>query len=132
MVLLSCLYRDKEFVRVGYYVHNEYMDEELRENPPASVQVDKLQRSILADKPKVTRYDPLLIEVMKTEAVLKQCRYTIDWTNPQNDPLLQEAAALEQHDNEVWMIINYFRFIIVLVINATPTEHDGPIISIDG
>ncbi|KAL1936794.1 hypothetical protein VTP01DRAFT_928 [Rhizomucor pusillus] len=85
VVLLSCLYRDKEFVRVGYYVHNEYMDEELRENPPASVQVDKLQRSILADKPKVTRY-------------------TIDWTNPQNDPLLQEAAALEQHDNENMMV----------------------------
>lgn len=55
VVLLSCLYNDKEFVRVGYYVHNEYTDPEMACNPPAQVVVDKLQRSILADKPKVTR-----------------------------------------------------------------------------
>ncbi|KAI8330909.1 histone chaperone [Chlamydoabsidia padenii] len=57
VVLLSCLYNDKEFVRIGYYVNNEYTDEELRENPPAQVMMDKLQRNILADKPKVTRYN---------------------------------------------------------------------------
>ncbi|KAI8096779.1 histone chaperone [Halteromyces radiatus] len=57
VVLLSCLYHDKEFVRIGYYVNNEYTDEELRENPPPQVLVDKLQRNILADKPKVTRYN---------------------------------------------------------------------------
>jgi histone chaperone ASF1 len=55
VVLLSCLYNDKEFVRVGYYVNNEYTDEQLRENPPEQVLVDQLQRNILADKPKVTR-----------------------------------------------------------------------------
>ncbi|SAL95771.1 hypothetical protein [Absidia glauca] len=57
VVLLSCLYHEKEFVRIGYYVNNEYTDEELRENPPAQVNVEKLQRNILADKPKVTRYN---------------------------------------------------------------------------
>ncbi|KAF7722373.1 Histone chaperone asf1 [Apophysomyces ossiformis] len=81
VVLLSCLYNDKEFVRVGYYVHNEYIDPELVENPPAQVVVSKLQRSILADKPKVTRY-------------------TIDWTNPQNDPLLTEAQMAEQQQQQ--------------------------------
>lgn len=55
MVLLSCLYNEKEFVRVGYYVNNEYTDEVLRENPPEQVIIDQLQRNILADKPKVTR-----------------------------------------------------------------------------
>jgi histone chaperone ASF1 len=55
VVLLSCLYNEKEFVRVGYYVNNEYTDEQLRENPPEQVLVDQLQRNILADKPKVTR-----------------------------------------------------------------------------
>lgn len=34
MVLLTCSYRDKEFVRIGYYVNNEYTDPELNENPP--------------------------------------------------------------------------------------------------
>jgi histone chaperone ASF1 len=56
VVFLSCLYNDKEFVRVGYYVNNEYTDEQLRENPPEQVLVDQLQRNILADKPKVTRF----------------------------------------------------------------------------
>lgn len=55
VVLLSCLYNEKEFVRVGYYVNNEYIDEEMRENPPEQVIIDQLQRSILANKPKVTR-----------------------------------------------------------------------------
>lgn len=55
VVLLSCLYKEKEFVRVGYYVNNEYTEEELRENPPEDVVIEKLQRNILADKPKVTR-----------------------------------------------------------------------------
>ncbi|CAO3609566.1 unnamed protein product [Cunninghamella blakesleeana] len=57
VVLLSCLYRDKEFVRIGYYVNNEYADEALRESPPTQVAIDKLQRNILAEKPKVTRYN---------------------------------------------------------------------------
>ena len=34
VVLLTCSYRDNEFVRIGYYVNNEYTDPELNENPP--------------------------------------------------------------------------------------------------
>ncbi|KAI7861591.1 histone chaperone [Spinellus fusiger] len=56
VVLLSCSYKEQEFVRIGYYVNNEYMEEALREAPPEQVVIEKLQRSILADKPKVTRY----------------------------------------------------------------------------
>ena len=33
-MLLTCSYKKAEFVRVGYYVSNEYVDPELRENPP--------------------------------------------------------------------------------------------------
>lgn len=55
VILLSCSYRDQEFVRVGYYVNNEYDSEELRENPPAKVKVDHVVRNILAEKPRVTR-----------------------------------------------------------------------------
>jgi histone chaperone ASF1 len=79
VVLLSCLYNDKEFVRVGYYVNNEYADEQLRENPPEQVLVDQLQRNILADKPKVTRY-------------------MIDWTNPENTVPQQpeQPSTMEQ------------------------------------
>ncbi|OZJ02041.1 hypothetical protein BZG36_05081 [Bifiguratus adelaidae] len=66
VVILSCYYRSKEFIRVAYYVNNEYMDEELRNIPledeqgnslpPPPLVIEKLYRNILADKPKVTRY----------------------------------------------------------------------------
>ncbi|KAI8826615.1 uncharacterized protein EV422DRAFT_4066 [Fimicolochytrium jonesii] len=56
VLLLMCSYRDREFVRVGYYVNNDYTDEQMREEPPEEVQLDKLQRAILADKPRVTRF----------------------------------------------------------------------------
>ncbi len=56
VVLLICSYRDKEFVRVGYYVNNEYKDEEMKANPPAAVDFSSVARSILADKPRVTRF----------------------------------------------------------------------------
>ncbi|RLN62731.1 hypothetical protein BBJ28_00018345 [Nothophytophthora sp. Chile5] len=56
VALVTCSYRGREFVRVGYYVNNDYADPYLLENPPARVDVSKLQRNILADKPRVTRF----------------------------------------------------------------------------
>ena len=54
-MLLSCSYREKEFIRVGYYVNNDYTEEEMRENPPAVPDLAKIQRHILAEKPRVSR-----------------------------------------------------------------------------
>jgi histone chaperone ASF1 len=56
VILIACSYREQEFVRVGYYVNNEYMEEFDPENPPRPVDMSKLNRSILADKPHVTRF----------------------------------------------------------------------------
>ena len=56
VLLLTCSYNDTEFIRVGYYVNNEYADEELREDPPATVKLDRVVRNILAEKPRVTRF----------------------------------------------------------------------------
>lgn len=56
IVLLTCSYRGQEFVRVGYFINNDYTDAELRENPPPKPQFDKLTRNILASKPRVTRF----------------------------------------------------------------------------
>lgn len=49
-------FRSQEFIRVGYYINNDYADPELRESPPALPQFDKLQRNILASNPRVTRF----------------------------------------------------------------------------
>ncbi|KAA8497530.1 Histone chaperone ASF1B [Porphyridium purpureum] len=56
IILLSCSYKDKEFIRVGYYVNNEYVDPELAENPPAHALVHKIVRNIGADQPRVTKF----------------------------------------------------------------------------
>ncbi|KAA0046301.1 hypothetical protein IC582_021990 [Cucumis melo] len=56
VLLLTCSYMGQEFVRVGYYVNNDYDDEQLREEPPPKVLIDRVQRNILADKPRVTKF----------------------------------------------------------------------------
>ncbi|KAK7753315.1 Histone chaperone asf1 [Diatrype stigma] len=56
VVLLTCSYDGREFVRVGYYVNNEYESEELSADPPAKPIIEKIRRNILADKPRVTRF----------------------------------------------------------------------------
>ncbi|RZC38760.1 ASF1 hist chap domain containing protein [Asbolus verrucosus] len=56
VVLLTCSYRGQEFIRVGYFINNEYTDQELRENPPSPPQFDKVVRNILASEPRVTRF----------------------------------------------------------------------------
>ena len=55
VVLIVCSYNDQEFVRVGYYVNNEYDNEDMRENPPEKVELSKITRNILSEKPRVTR-----------------------------------------------------------------------------
>ena len=44
VVLLTCYYRNQEFIRVGYYVNNEYIEPELKENPPLEANFDKVCR----------------------------------------------------------------------------------------
>ncbi|KAG8362888.1 hypothetical protein BUALT_BualtUnG0027600 [Buddleja alternifolia] len=56
VLLLTCSYMGQEFVRVGYYVNNDYGDEQLREEPPQKILIDKIQRNILSDKPRVTKF----------------------------------------------------------------------------
>ncbi|XP_054764515.1 histone chaperone ASF1-like [Lytechinus pictus] len=68
VVLITCSYREQEFIRVGYYVNNEYSDPELNEcneseKQPIVPQFDKVTRNILHTKPRVTRF-------------------TIDWDDP--------------------------------------------------
>lgn len=56
IVLLTCSYKNAEFVRVGYYVSNEYPTPELNENPPATPVVTDITRTIAAHDPRVTKF----------------------------------------------------------------------------
>lgn len=55
-VLLSCSYKDQEFLRIGYFVRVEFEDENLKEDPPANPSVDQLQRHLLESDPRITHY----------------------------------------------------------------------------
>lgn len=56
IVLLTCSYLENEFVRVGYYVSNEYPTPELNENPPPKPMVDQIKRTIASHDPRVTKF----------------------------------------------------------------------------
>jgi len=56
-IIHSVSYEKQEFFRVGYFVYNNYEDPFLVENPPYPAQVDKIVRSILADKPRIIRHN---------------------------------------------------------------------------
>ena len=56
VILLTCAYDEREFVRVGYYVNNEYDSDELTADPPAKPQIERIRRNVLAEKPRVTRF----------------------------------------------------------------------------
>jgi histone chaperone ASF1 len=65
VLLISCSYLEQEFVKIGYYVNNEYNDptaaasvQEGEPVPiviPAQIEIQNMYRNILADKPIVTR-----------------------------------------------------------------------------
>ncbi|PGG99474.1 histone chaperone ASF1 [Blastomyces parvus] len=56
VILLTCSYDGREFVRVGYYVNNEYDTDELNAEPPSKPIIERIRRNVLADKPRVTRF----------------------------------------------------------------------------
>merc|ERR1711972_198159 len=45
-----------EFIRIGYYVHNEYEEEIDPKSNKINIIPQKITRNILADKPRVTRF----------------------------------------------------------------------------
>ena len=56
-VILCCSYNNQEFFRCGYYLNNLYDNEEMNFNPPEKVDKNHILRSLLADKPRITRFD---------------------------------------------------------------------------
>lgn len=57
VVLILGSYRNEEFIRIGYYVHNVYTDPLLEDNPPDIPILDKLQRIVLNESPRLTRFN---------------------------------------------------------------------------
>lgn len=102
VILLTCSYKEQEFIRVGYYVSNEYTDDELRENPPEIPQLERLTRTILADSPRVTRF-PCDFDKPQPIPSSKQEDMEMDGENVKAEPQQQPESlgiswdAAQQH-----------------------------------
>ena len=87
LVLLSALFHDHEFIRIGYYVNNEYVNPELRENPPPipehaeGVDLSGIRRILNVAKPRITLFP-------------------IDWDNPSADFLPQEEVLPDDDEED--------------------------------
>ena len=56
-ILLCCSYNNQEFFRCGYYLNINYDNEEMNINMPEKIEVNHLMRNLLADKPRIVRYE---------------------------------------------------------------------------
>ena len=56
-ILICCSYNDQEFFRCGYYLNVTYDNEEMNINIPEKIDVNHLIRNLLADKPRIVRYE---------------------------------------------------------------------------
>ncbi len=127
VILVTCSYREKEFLRVGYYVNNEYVygDEDTNTNnivengtaaatngngamtngnaetdaappqaqerePPRPLDLTKVVRTILADKPRVTRFQINWGDAKEDEATNKQ----------QHDQAMQQVGEINEEDDD--------------------------------
>ena len=59
VIFLTCSYLGQRFIKIGYYVNNEYDLPEMNENPPEVVDIARVMRNILADSPRVTRWSDI-------------------------------------------------------------------------
>ncbi|CAI7723583.1 histone chaperone ASF1, putative [Plasmodium vivax] len=55
-ILISANYKEKEFIRIAYYMNSFYKDTELREKPPAVPQYDKICRHIFVENPRIVKF----------------------------------------------------------------------------
>jgi histone chaperone ASF1 len=110
VVLVTCSYKEREFVRVGYYVNNEYHDPNAPpvlegEEPPAPPQpipLEFIQRHILADKPRVTKF-PIswgdeLTQQQQQQQQTQQTPPTL--TQQQQPPQLQTPSGIVSMQEE--------------------------------
>lgn len=93
VVLVTCSYHDHEFVRVGYYVNNEYTEPYEEGTLPSPIEISKIERNILAAEPRVTRF-------------------AIDWTGnglsvPQNQDGTEQVISNENEANAGEDIVDF-------------------------
>ncbi|ENN81450.1 histone chaperone asf1 [Dendroctonus ponderosae] len=99
VVLLTCSYRAQEFIRVGYFINNEYSDPELKENPPSPPQFDKVTRNILASEPRVTRFKINWEEPNAQESMAGNAEPIVADAQPQEQSGSAQVPSFSENSN---------------------------------
>jgi histone chaperone ASF1 len=84
VVLVTCSFLDHEFVRIGYYVNNEYTEPYEEGTLPNPLDITKVRRNILAAEPRVTRF-------------------AIDWTGQGTMAPVDDGEVVEVDDDDAGM-----------------------------
>lgn len=98
VVLVTCSFMEQAFIRIGYYVNNEYVDYD-PENPPNPIDISKLYRSIKHDEPRVTRF-PI---DWTGGGIVSQPNADENITDPERNSLgddTEELMAADEEENE--------------------------------
>lgn len=122
VVLITASYREQEFVRVGYYVTNEYEEMEMRENPPSEPQFNKLIRTIAANEPRVTKFK---INWESSAAAAAAAALAATTSNVENGSEAAEATAGMETNHQIGMFQSSNSNQIqsqTNVLNASPPE----------
>ena len=57
-MIISISFREQEFIRIGYYIHNMYMGEEEDHSAlPLEGVVNNTERIIIHEKPRITKFE---------------------------------------------------------------------------
>ncbi|KAL3317117.1 ASF1 anti-silencing function 1 [Cichlidogyrus casuarinus] len=94
VVLIQAFYREKEFIRVGYYVYNEYIKEEMRLEPPKIPIIEELERTIIASDPRVTRFP-----IDWGDGLLDGCPEPEQQSDNETEDLIQANASPSENEN---------------------------------
>eukprot|EP00210_Caulerpa_lentillifera_P001208 g1164.t1 len=115
-VVVSCLFNDHEFIRVGFYVNVEYKDEELREHPPEHPVFDKLIRNVANDNPRITT-KPLEMQI-KNQSQEQEEEEEQEDSEREVEPQLQETSDEKETKSNTqtsdFVLILYRRYSIKL------------------
>ena len=103
--MITCSYHQQEFVRVGYFVHNDYESAELRETPPENPDMSqKISRNIMVSSDWREGNSDLIHSVKAEEP--RVTRFRINWGDGpavEAPPVEEEeagAGGLVVHDTE--------------------------------
>lgn len=101
VILVTCSYKEQEFARVGYYVNNEYKYAEGEipidgEPPKEPIDLTRVERRILAEKPRVTRFQINWTGEKEEDmpAVDERMEIVDDMKSPEKSAFAQEPSVV--------------------------------------